>query len=277
MKNLKLNTSIVSAAWLNENRTAPNLIILDASLKKVTDTTANNSKKLQIPGARFFDIKNEFSDVSGQFPNTFPNRNQFTKSAKKIGINKESAIVVYDDRGIYSSPRAWWLFKSFGHHNVAVLDGGLPHWLEAGYEVHGYEQHKGELGDFEAEYIDGSMQFFKDILKELEQSEKLIIDARAKDRFNGLIPEPRKNLRSGHIPGASNMHFEALLNGYSLKNQQELKALFKTINPNQKSMIFSCGSGITACILALAAEVSGYDDLSVYDGSWTEYGTITNS
>lgn len=121
---------IVSVAWLQANLKNPNVIILDASLKENQSNLKTGLENIQIKGARFFDIKNTFSDTANPLPNTLPSPKQFETEAKKLGINKNSTIVVYDNLGIYSSPRAWWLFKIMGHQNVAVLDGGLPEWVK---------------------------------------------------------------------------------------------------------------------------------------------------
>lgn len=277
MENIVLDTSIVSVAWLNEHRNAPNLVILDASLKKVTTTSEKPFAQVQIPNARFFDIKNDFSNTSGVFPNTCPTQLQFNASAKFLGINSNSAIVVYDDKGIYSSPRAWWLFKAFGHDNIAVLDGGLPAWLKANYEVEHKVKFSGESGNFKGHFVSNAMKFFEDIEIELKNPQSLIVDARSEDRFKGLIPEPRVGLRSGHIQNAVNLPFGSLLDDGHLKSNVNLRETYQKLNPSNKPMLFSCGSGITACILALAADTIGCENLSVYDGSWTEYGSLTNS
>jgi len=270
---LKINNPIVSVSWLNEHLTSPNLVILDASIPIVTggDATIND---VQIPSSRFFDLKNKFSDNDAPFPTTFPSKEQFTRSAQELGINKDSAIVIYDDKGIYSSPRAWWLFKAFGHDNVAVLDGGLPAWKNAKLQVENKQDYKGKLGDFKAKYRPGLMKFFEDLKKESQDQKHIIIDARSKRRFKGLDPEPRAGLRSGTIPNSVNIPFEDLLVEQKFKNKDELKAIFKRFAKQEDNLTFSCGSGITACVLALGAEMAGYKNLSVYDGSWTEWGSL---
>lgn len=271
----KFHKPLVSVEWLHHNIQATNLIILDASIPKVTaDNDPGNT--FCIPNARFFDLKNKFSDTNAPFPNIFPSESQFEKEAQNLGINKDSFIVVYDDNGIYSSPRAWWMFKAFGFSNVAVLDGGLPSWIEAYYPLERKTVYHGPKGNFKAQLQSGFMKFFDDVALISESGSHIIIDARSEDRFKGLEPEPRKGLRSGNIPNSINIPYTELLNGNKLKPTSEIEEIFKENITDSKPITFSCGSGITACVLAMGAELVNYKNLSVYDGSWTEWGTLTN-
>lgn len=263
--------------WLKNHLETPNLVILNASIPKVTDTSDEISEENLIPHTRFFDIKTKFSDVSAPFPSTFPSEAQFTREAQLLGIDKDSLIVVYDDKGIYSSARAWWLFKAFGHHNVAVLDGGLPEWIRANYPTELYRPYQGEKGSFIGSEHKNLMKFFEDVKAESQDPSHIIIDARSKERFKSLVDEPRKGLRRGTIPNSVNLPFEDLLKGYCLKPADELKYLFDELAKPTERLTFSCGSGITACVLALGAEIAGYNHISVYDGSWTEWGSLTSS
>lgn len=269
----KFHKPIVSAEWLYQNIDATNLIILDATIPKVSDT-ASVTSDLCIPNARFFDLKNKFCDTTAHFPNTFPNIEQFENETQKIGINHDSFIVVYDDKGIYSSPRVWYLFKAYGFHNIAVLDGGLPSWMEGYYPISKKSGYSGVKGNFTAKLQKGHFTFFDEIKKH-KSSDTLIIDARSRARFNGVQKEPREGLRSGTIPNSINLPFTEVLFSGKMKSETELIELFNDINTNCKSLIFTCGSGITACVLALAAELAGFKNKSVYDGSWTEWGTLT--
>lgn len=266
---------IVSVEWLHQNLEASNLIIFDASIKKVALDNSQQTKK-QIPSTRFFDIKNGFSDTAAPFPNTVPSEKQFVNEARRLGVNNDSAIVVYDDKGIYSSARARYLFKAFGFNNIAVLDGGLPEWEKLGFETEDKIEREFPLGNFDGIYNPDYFKFFDDIGPISNNPDCIILDARSNDRFNGLIDEPRKGLTSGNIPNSLSLPFGNLLNGNCLKSKDELKSIFQELNESNKKMIFSCGSGITACILSLAANVLENDNISVYDGSWTEYGTLTN-
>lgn len=272
---LTINAPLVSVEWLHGNFDAQNLVVLDGSMPKVT---ANNDEDdlLQIPKARFFDIKKKFSDASAPFPNTVPSQEQFNREAQNLGVNNDSAIVVYDDKGIYSSARVWYLFKAFGHDNVAVLDGGLPEWIQKGFQTEEKNTNVNYTkGGFTGTYQPNYFKFFNDIKIISDDSSCKILDARSRTRFLGEVPEPREGLRSGHIPNSISLPFANLIEGNCMKPKSKLFKIFSDLNISDKKLIFSCGSGITACILALAAEVSGYKNLSVYDGSWTEYGSLT--
>ncbi|GAA4281825.1 sulfurtransferase [Gaetbulibacter aestuarii] len=266
---LSINHPIVSVSWLHDNLDADNLVVLDGTMGKNLDEAYS-----QIPKARFFDIKNKFSNTSDPFPNAFPSTEQFQKEAQTLGINSDSAIVVYDDKGIYSSARVWWLFKSFGHNNVAVLSGGFPAWEKAGYATEIAKSYSGESGNFKAVLQPKTMQFFKGLKSVVQNHSHKVVDARSADRFQGKVPEPRAGLRQGTIPDSVNLPFTDLLEDGHLKSKIELeKALYMVAQKNDP-VVFSCGSGITACVLALGASVAGYNNISVYDGSWTEWGTL---
>jgi thiosulfate/3-mercaptopyruvate sulfurtransferase len=273
MTKIVISEPVVSAEWLHANLKSENLIILDASIKKVVGGDSIKSE-VQIPNTRFFDLKEAFSDASAPFPTTFPSESQFTKSAQALGINNDSAIVVYDDQGIYSSARVWWMFKAMGHDNVAVLDGGLPEWIKAGYKTQSKTENNTSLGNFQAHYKPEFMKYFDDVQIASSKKSHIIMDARSEARFKSLEAEPRKGLRSGTIPNSVNLPFEDLLNGNVLISDEEIKAKFKALAKKEDAIIFSCGSGITACVLALGADISGYKNISVYDGSWTEWGSL---
>ncbi|QCX39525.1 sulfurtransferase [Aureibaculum algae] len=271
---LKLNKPLVSVEWLFENKSAPNLVILDATLPKVGQQQSASSKIEGIKNALFFDIKNIFSDTSAPFPNTAVTPDVFEQEVRKLGINQDDALVIYDRHGVYSSPRAWWLFKTMGFDNVAVLNGGFPEWIKAGYASEALIEYNGALGNFKSSYNSNALFDYKKVLEVLSDSKKIIIDARSSDRFKGTSPEPREGLRSGHIPNSKNLPFTELIDDGKLISQTELIQKFDHLIDKESDLIFSCGSGITACILALGAEVAGYKNLAVYDGSWTEWGSL---
>jgi len=276
-KILKIDKPLVSVNWLFQNIEATNLIVLNGTLAKVTvKEMIHNSVNQRIPNSRFFDIKNVFSIQDAKFPNTRLEPEDFQAKARELGINNDSCIVVYDEYGIYSSARVWWLFKTMGFHNVAVLDGGFPAWKEAGYSIIEKQENHFKNGDFRVSY-DASLLIDSDaVLNSLNDSTKLILDARSSGRFMSTQPEPRAEIRSGHIPNSKSLPYSSLLNGAKLKSRKELQKLFKELNKEQKGMIFSCGSGITACVLALGATVTGCNNIAVYDGSWTEWGSEQN-
>lgn len=267
---ISISQPIVLVEWLYKNSNAENLVILDGTINKQFDTSQN-----QILKARYFDVKRKFSDVSNDFPSAFPSAEQFQKEARSLGINTNSAIVVYDDKGIYSSARVWWLFKAFGFNNVAVLNGGFPEWLKAKYQTESMKNYTGKSGDFVAKLQPKLMKFFNDVKEASKENTYKIIDARSAARFNSLELEPRVGLRSGTIPNSKNIPFKSLLNDDGLlKSSTEMKSIFSEIIKEEDDVIFSCGSGITACVLALGAKISGYNNISVYDGSWTEWGSL---
>ncbi|WP_411895181.1 sulfurtransferase [Winogradskyella sp. A2] len=269
-KSHKLASDLISVDWLNSNLQLNNLVVLDATINKKTDSNSDC-----IPKARFFDIKGKFSDVNAKFPSTLPSESQFEKEAQALGINGDSLIVVYDDRGIYSSARAWWLFKTFGFNNIAVLDGGLPEWTANNFELDYFDQTAICTGDFSANYQPELMTDFLGLQSFIDDSQALIIDARSKDRFDCLVDEPRAGLRRGTIPNSINLPYTELFNNNKLKPVKELSTIFNKLVTKESKLVFSCGSGITACILALCANLCDYKNLVVYDGSWTEYGTLT--
>jgi len=274
MANSSLPKPLVSVRWLRNHLNDDNLLIFDASMNKVT-SNANEVEVFQIPNTQYFDIKHAFSDTSASFPNTVPSEEQFTKEAQRLGVSSSSIIVVYDDKGIYSSARAWYLFKAFGFENVAVLDGGLPEWIANGYKVENKKSNSRFNGNFVAHYNPKAFKSFKDIQESSQNDNHLIIDARSGNRFKGLAPEPRKGLRSGNIPNSVNIPFPELLDGNCFKSEGDIAKEFDKVNALNQHLVFSCGSGITACILALGAELIDKNDVSVYDGSWTEYGSLT--
>ncbi|TRX39706.1 sulfurtransferase [Flavobacterium restrictum] len=261
---------IVTAAWLNSHLNDENIIVLDARLEQNQANLDNQNPDVQIKGARLFDIKNNFSDTTNPLPNTFPTEEQFTLGSQKLGINTNSIIVVYDTVGVYSSPRAWWMFKAMGHATVFVLDGGLPAWIKEGYPTENQEQKKHEKGNFEAKLQPDSIKNKEQILENSTTKKAVLIDARSADRFEGTLEEPRAGLKSGHIPDSINIPFTALQQDGKYKSTAELKEI---LNLNGQPLLFTCGSGITACIVLLACELVSDNPKAVYDGSWTEWGS----
>jgi thiosulfate/3-mercaptopyruvate sulfurtransferase len=269
---LKIPNPLVSADWLYENINDENLIILDASITKVGTKENNVEEKWQVKNAIFFDLKNVFLDKEGEYPNTIPSEKYFEEQVQKLGISKDSCVVIYDDLGVYSSPRAWWLFKVFGFENVTVLNGGLPEWKAFNYPIEAPQIKQIAKGNFKADFKKERVSSTKEVLEASNKS-KCILDARSKGRFDATIPEPRKDLRGGHIPNSKNLPYSILQVNGKMKSKEELQEIFLTLNPKNESTIFSCGSGITACILALGNEAAGNTNYKVYDGSWTEWAS----
>jgi thiosulfate/3-mercaptopyruvate sulfurtransferase len=272
MTNINIPGSLVSVHWLAENRNAENLVILDASIKIVTPVQGGEQKPpVYIPGALRFDIDHEMSDKTTSLPHMMPSPEVFTEKSQELGINRDSAIIAYDQVGIYSSPRAWCMFRAMGHEQVAVLDGGLPAWIEAGYRT---VPHLAELPVRRGNFVSCPQdKMFVDsayVLKALNNPTFSVIDARSEGRFKGLEPEPREGLRRGHMPNAVNIPFTSVLENGKMSSKSKLQSIFEKYK--DKHMIFSCGSGLTACVTALAAEQAGYENLYIYDGSWSEWG-----
>lgn len=273
---LKTNTPLVSVDWLFQHINDESLLILDATIPKVgSTTTLQVEEKLHIKNALFFDL-NVFSDATASLPNTMMNADEFEKQAIQFGINTDSCLVVYDDLGIYSSPRVWWMFQLMGFTNIAILDGGFPEWKAKNYPTEMPKNRKLQPGNFRANYQTQIIKFTNDVLENIETENSVLLDARSEGRFFGTEPEPRKDVKGGHIPKSLSLPHSAILSGNKMKSTTELQAIFQTKNAQNKPMIFSCGSGITASVLALGAEIAGIKNHSVYDGSWTEWGTTTN-
>lgn len=265
---------LVSVTWLSEQLNNPNLVILDVSLETNVANIEVEHPNIQIKGARYFDLKGTFSDLDNSLPNTLPSPEYFEKEARNLGINNNSIIVVYDNLGIYASPRVWWMFNAMGHKNIAVLNGGLPLWIKNNYPAEPLQQHKIVKGNFTVNYNPNLQKSASQILENISKKEAIVLDARSEGRFCGQIPETRENLKSGHIPSSVNLPFlEVLDNGMYLP-KEEIKTIFHKLEITNKPLIYTCGSGLTACILILAAELISEKNNYLYDGSWTEWGQL---
>jgi thiosulfate/3-mercaptopyruvate sulfurtransferase len=274
MTPLTLPGPIVSVRWLASHLGHPRLVLLDASLKPVTAASASPSpmEGVQLPGTRLFDFDKRICDQATPLPHMMPPPELFEREVRSLGVRNDSVVVVYDRVGVYASPRAWWMFKAMGHEQVAVLDGGLPAWLEAQQPCEPVGARPVEPGDFVARPRPGLFCDAEHVAAALEDTRYAVLDARSEGRFLGREPEPRPGLRPGHMPHALNLPFGTVQARGRMRAREELAALFASrVQPRQK-LIFSCGSGVTACILALAAELAGYHELSVYDGSWSDWG-----
>ena len=270
------DSALVSVSWLASRLGRPGLVILDASVPPVVPgfTSVNSGQQFAaIPGARRFDYDREVCRPDSSFPHMMPGADLFQKQARKIGIHSNSLIVVYDDAGIYASPRAWWMFKAMGHDSVLVLDGGLPAWMEENQEVADeYAADTGD-GDFVACEDKGLFCDAATVLAGLQDPGTRVVDARSEGRFRGHEPEPRPGVRGGHMPNAENLPFGQVLEQGRVKPASVLRTMFRELATEDEHLITSCGSGITACVLTLAAWEAGYRNLSVYDGSWAEWGS----
>ncbi|MEJ6014515.1 sulfurtransferase [Corynebacterium sp. H127] len=248
---------LVDVHWLAEHLNDPDLVLFCASAGR-----PDKSLETAIPGARLADIDQEFSDPAAELPHTAPENVQ--KIFESHGVSDDSVVVVYDRHGIMYSPRIWWLALAAGLQNVVVLDGGLSAWQDAGFATEPIQQRNVPPGRITAQPREVFAR---------PDDDRLVVDARSAGRFAGSEPEPRGGMRAGHIPGSVNVPFQDLLGAdKKFKDPAELERLL----PAPQPLLFSCGSGITACIDALAATVVGHTDIKVYDGSWSEWGALNS-
>lgn len=271
---LKTLDLLVSVDWLQNHLKDTNLIVLDCTIPNVTENkNLETADKQHIKGALFLDIKNVFSDTKAPFPNTILAPKEFEKKAQDLGIKNDSCLIVYDDLGIYSSPRVWWMFTLMGFTNIAVLDGGFPAWNSKHYPIETSKKHTLQKGNFTVKHQPEKLKFTRDILASIENHHFLIADARSKGRFNATIAEPRKEIKGGHIPTSVSLPYSEILENGFMKTKDELQEIYTSINPTKKDFIFTCGTGITAAILAFAAAIAEIKSCAIYDGSWTEWGS----
>ena len=266
--------TLVSTDWLAAHLKDPDLRVLDASWH-MPDAGRNAQAEYaqaHIPGARFFDI-DDISDARSALPHMAPPPEKFISRMRAMGVGDGHQVVVYDSTGLFSAARVWWTFRLMGKMDIAVLDGGLPKWQAEGREI---EDMPPMVRD---RHITVSRQagLVKDVTQ-VAHASKLglaeIIDARSAPRFRGEVAEPRAGLRSGHIPGSKNVPFGMVLNADgTMKDAADLRAVFAAAGVDLgKPVITSCGSGVTASVLALALERIGHRNWAVYDGSWAEWG-----
>ncbi|MDA9100446.1 3-mercaptopyruvate sulfurtransferase [Planktomarina sp.] len=266
--------TLVSTQWLKANQQDPNVRILDASWHMPSDgrDASNEFVNGHILNARFFDI-DDISDHRSTLPHMVPPVEKFMSRVRALGVGDGHQIIVYDTKGLFSAARVWWLFRLMGHTSVAVLDGGLPKWIADGNPLSTIapvirDRHM---------TVKQQLQMVRDVTQ-VAHAAKLndheIIDARSGTRFIGEAPEPRTDLRSGHIPNSKNLPFTKVLNtDHTMKTVPELTKVFKNAGIDlNKPAITTCGSGITAAVLSLALQRVGKTDHALYDGSWTEWG-----
>ena len=275
-----MDSPLISVASLYGRLGEDKLLIIDVSMKSVVGREPILYDSLTvIPNSRYIDLSKDLVDHGSSQVHTFPALDQVEKVINHLKITPTTTIVLYDNQGIYSSPRAWWIFKSFGLANVYILDGGLPEWIKQNYPVsseyvtHPLCQNKVE-SRISLDYSLDSVVLKQQVFESLSNNAFSIIDVRAKDRFSGVAQEPRKGVRRGHIPKSINLPFALLLDDNKYKSPTELQKLFSTMGQDDaRRLVFSCGSGITACIGLVAAVLATYTNVSLYDGSWSEWGS----
>jgi thiosulfate/3-mercaptopyruvate sulfurtransferase len=275
MSSLRLPSSLVDADWLQQHLGHDDLVIFDASwhMPATGRDALSEWQQERIPGARFFDFDGRIRDAGSSLPHMLPDEELFTRELRALGLNQDSAVVVYDSMGLYSSPRAWWMLSVMGCENLALLDGGLPAWEDAGYALEsGSEVPAYAPGDFSARLDTSRVADAAAVLAALDDDSQCVLDARPAERFSGAVDEPRPGLRRGHMPGARNLPFAELFYRGLLKPRAELERMLQPLAGDCGRVICSCGSGVTACILAFALQRAGIDRVAVYDGSWCEWG-----
>jgi thiosulfate/3-mercaptopyruvate sulfurtransferase len=267
---------VVSTEWLAGRLGNPDLAIIDASWHL---TTAGRDARREfmaerIPGARFFDI-DALSDTETSLPHMLPSAEKFASSVGKLGIGDATQVICYDTAGLFSAARVWWMFRVFGHDDVAILDGGLVKWKAEGRPIErGPPPDEPEEQRFTARFRADMVRGKSEVRRETGRG-ALVVDARSPGRFRGEEPEPRKEVRAGHIPGARNVHYATLLNpDGTLKPLQDIARVFADAGVDvSRPVITSCGSGVTAAILTLGLTLLGAKEHALYDGSWTEWGS----
>lgn len=265
---------LVSTEWLARALGAPDLKLLDASwfLPEAGIDARAAFAAAHLPGARFFDI-GEFSDPDTELPHMLPTPGRFARLIGTLGISHRHRVVVYDQHGIFSAPRAWWMLGVFGLDEVAVLDGGLPKWCREGRELAAGEPPPAMPVLFRPSFRAALVAGAGDVEPALAAG-AVLLDARSAPRFAGTAPEPRSGVRSGHIPGARNCPYASLLaEDGTLLPQAALRARLAAVGVDgSRPVITSCGSGVTAAILTLALARIGLPMGALYDGSWAEWG-----
>jgi thiosulfate/3-mercaptopyruvate sulfurtransferase len=263
-----------STEWLAEHLRDPTLVVVDATYFLPTQNRDAHAeyRNAHIPGAVFFDIES-ISDHSTDLPHMLPGTTQFGEAVGALGIGDGDTVVVYDNSPLFSAARVWWTFRLFGAKSVYLLDGGLPKWKSEGRPI--------EAGDakrtpkkFNAEMNVGAVALLDDVRLALVDDSVQVVDARSAERFAGKAPEPRPGLRSGHMPRSFNVPYDRLIENGRLKSRDKIVAAFTSAGVDlDKPIITTCGSGVTAAVLAFALDSLGKEPKGLYDGSWAEWGS----
>jgi len=265
---------LVSARWLLAQWGAPDLLVFDASwyLPIEQRDARLEYRRAHIPGARFFDI-DAISDPESTLPHMLPGAARFERMVGALGVANTSRVVFYDQKGLFSAPRAWWMMRVFGHAACAVLDGGLAQWRRAGGELAQGEEPPPAAASYRASLHARHLRGLGDMLENLGSGREIVLDARPAERFEARAPEPRPGVPGGHIPGSRNLPYtELLTEQQTLRPPEQLRACFAARGVDAHShVVTTCGSGMSAAVLTLALQVAGLAPGALYDGSWTEW------
>ena len=272
------NPFLISAGDLAEVLGRPGLSIVDASwyLPAQNRFARAEYDAGHIPGAVFFD-QDAVVDPASSLPHTLPSPDIFAKAVGTMGISNTDTIVVYDGMGLFSAPRIWWMFRIFGARDVRLLDGGMPAWVAGGHPVESAAPAVSPT-TFEPDFDRDAVADLSEMRRIVSEGGRQIVDVRPAERFAGQAAEPRPGVRAGHMPGAANLPFPLLGEDGRLKSPEALREAMQAagIDPDAPS-VTSCGSGVTAAILNLAFETVGNRNAKLFDGSWTEWGSASDT
>jgi thiosulfate/3-mercaptopyruvate sulfurtransferase len=272
--------ALVSTEWLATQLGTEDLVIFDASwyLPAERRDACEQYRHAHIPGALFFDT-DAIADTHSSLPHMAPTAAQFERMMSERGVSNSSRIVFYDQKGVFSAPRGWWLMRLFGHGPCAVLDGGLPKWRAEGRTLEAGAGRTPHANHYRATLDARRLRGIGEVLANLNSRSEIVLDARPADRFHARVPEPRAGLRGGHVPGSRSLPFTELLTAQqTLLPAAELRARFESRGVNAGSRVTTtCGSGLTAAVLNLGLEIAGFQMGALYDGSWAEWGARTDT
>ena len=265
----------VAADWLAEHINDPQIQVLDARMapagEEAEHDMAAEYRAGHLPGAVFFDIE-ALSDHTSPLPHTMPRPEAFAVAMRELGVSSDKHLVVYDGGNLFSAPRAWWMLRTFGVGNVSILAGGLAGWQRDALLLETGDVDLPD-GEFEAKYAADGVKRLTDVMVASHEGTAQLVDARPAPRFLAQADEPRPGLRRGHIPGAKNVPWATLAENGELKTTDELAAIFRKQGVDlHQPIIASCGSGVTAAVVVLALATLGARDVTLYDGSWSEWG-----
>jgi len=271
--------ALVDTQWVADHLDDPNVRIVDGSwhLPPTGRDGLAEYQAAHIPGAVHFDI-DTVSDKSSPLPHMMPTPGDFATAVGTMGIGNQHKVVVYDSAGLLSGPRVWWMFRVFGHDDVALMQGGFRKWQAEGRPVTS-DATDHPPADFQASFREGMVKSLEDVRQSLLSGDEHVVDARAANRFAGSEPEFRQGVEAGHIPSSANLPYGEIVDAETgtYRDAETLSATFAAAGIDERPVITTCGSGVSACILGLGMHLLGNENWSVYDGSWTEWGSTADT